>query len=276
MTFPLSSRARVLSGLAILVLAIGSTVASLQAAAPVEREARRSGGPFRNLAPGVERHIDPERKVSETFSHHDIVELLRVDPSFGWAKNVIFRHRVADLQFIYKPVRFVTLDLPAADGTLQPTKVWYLVYRVVNRQADPFRFVPRFQLETVDRGVFYGDVLLPQAVAAIRQREDPARHLRSTVEMTGPIPSSPEGQEISVWGVACWTGVDPRTDRFSIFVGGLSNAYQWVDLPEGDRELTYKTLQLDFWRPSDEFHAHEGEIRRGFPEQDVDYHWVYR
>jgi hypothetical protein len=98
----------------------------------------------------------------------------------------------------------------------------------------------------------------------------------------------------SVWGVALWEDVDPRVDFFAVYVQGLSNAYQWVDPPGtyalGDppgkgRRFLRKTLQLDFWRPGDEFGEMDYEIRFGTPEgraelygveEGVDYTWVYR
>ena len=88
----------------------------------------------------------------------------------------------------------------------------------------------------------------------------------------------------TIWGVAMWEDVDPRIDRFSIYVHGLTNAYKWQDEPEkfkpGDsigtgRRLARKTLKLNFCRPGDEFFEHEGEIRYGIP-GEVDYEWVYR
>ena len=84
--------------------------------------------------------------------------------------------------------------------------------------------------------------------------------------------------------MATWTDMDPSMDRFSIFVRGLSNAYQWVDQPGGfkpgdppgsGRKLTQKTLQLNFWRPGDAVYEHEAEIRYGIP-GDVDYRWLYQ
>ena len=33
--------------------------------------------------------------------------------------------------------------------------------------------------------------------------------------------------------------------------------------------------KLNFWRPGDQYHAHEDQIRYGFP-GGVDYEWVYR
>ena len=83
---------------------------------------------------------------------------------------------------------------------------------------------------------------------------------------------------------ATWDDIDPSMDRFSIFVRGLSNAYQWADQsaaakpddPAGaSHKLALKTLQLNFWRPGDAVYEHEAEIRYGIP-GDVDYRWLYR
>ena len=88
--------------------------------------------------------------------------------------------------------------------------------------------------------------------------------------------------------------MDPRIDFFSVFVGGLTNAYRWVDPPgayvAGDppgkgRQFLRKTLQLNFWRPGDQYQQNEREIRWGVPPgkaflydvpEGVAYTWVYR
>ena len=67
-------------------------------------------------------------------------------------------------------------------------------------------------------------------------------------------------------------------------IEGLTNAYRWED-PEGawndgdppgtGRTFTTKTLQLNFWRPGDEFDPHEDEIRFGIPGKEP-YRWMYR
>jgi hypothetical protein len=83
-------------------------------------------------------------------------------------------------------------------------------------------------------------------------------------------------------------------DFFSIYVGGLTNAYQWEDVPgaykAGDlpgtgRRFARKMLRLNFWRPGDENLIDEREIRYGAPigksnlydaTDGVAYAWVYR
>jgi hypothetical protein len=132
----------------------------------------------------------------------------------------------------------------------------------------------------------------------IRAQEDPRRRLLNSAEMMArPIEVSTETEDHSVWGLATWESgfasgdmVDPRTDYFSIYVDGLSNAYKFVDPPgaykEGDPPATgryyrEKTLQLNFWRPSDEFSDAETDIYLGAPanlgiEGRIDYQWVFR
>jgi hypothetical protein len=97
-----------------------------------------------------------------------------------------------------------------------------------------------------------------------------------------------------VWGVVTWEDVDPKIDFLSIYVGGLTNAYHWTDNPAGfkvgdslgkGRKFVYQTLMMNFWRPGDEYHPTENEIRYGTPAgmaekygvpAGLDYTWVYR
>ncbi len=253
---------------------------------------------YRKLAPGVMRSVDPAKKVRETFARHDIVELLAVDQGFNWAKGVPFRHDVWHLEFKFKPVRMKEVDIPLPSGKMRRTRVWYMVYNVTNhgqamhptKDADgtfkvesidmPVRFVPDILLESDKGNKVYPDRVIPIAMEAIRQREDPKRKFHTSVSISEK--EIEVGQ--TVWGVATWEQIDPRTDRFIVSVKGLTNAYKWIDKPgaykAGDppgtgRELVRKTLMLNFWRPGDEYYEHEGEIRYGFP-GEVDYEWVYR
>ena len=90
-------------------------------------------GPHRNLAPGVMRSIDPTRRVAESFSIHDVTELLAVDPNFDFAKEILFPHDVWSLEFQFKPVRTIWVDIPQPSGKMQRELIWYMVYAVTNR-----------------------------------------------------------------------------------------------------------------------------------------------
>ena len=253
---------------------------------------------YRKLAPGVMATIQPRRQVKESVSRHDVVELLAVDPSYEWAKDVPFRRDIWNLEFKFKPVRMVTIDMPQKSGKMQRKLIWYLVYSVTNsgkvlhpvEDADgtytveevdhPVRFIPEFLLESPEYKKVYPDRVIPLALGPIRMREDRNRRFHTSVEICRE--EIPVGK--TVWGVAMWEAIDPRIDSFSIYVQGLTNAYRWKDAPgrykRGDqlgtgRRLARKTLKINFWRPGDEYYQHESEIRRGVPGR-VDYEWVYR
>jgi len=302
--------------------------------APVVGAPAPPPGPF---AQGVLTTIAPDMSPDETVSTHDLIEL-RVDPAVRWnpdpafvaasrtvygmSSGVKFRREVSCLEFSFKPLRMVEVDLPQPGGKLQRKLVWYMVYRVrntgrtlkpVEKEAssfaaeiapgEPVRFLPHFVLESQDReptgervDKAYLDRVIPAAVSVIRRREARGNMaLLNSVEMSQQlIPVSDARTDGGVWGVAMWEDVDPRLDFFSIYVGGLSNAYRWEDTPgayqPGDfpgkgRRFSRKFLQLNFWVPGDEFHQSEREIRYGVPvgkgqlydvADGVAYRWVYR
>jgi hypothetical protein len=288
---------------------------------PAKTPVPQPTGPFRKLAPGVMIAIPPDRDVGETVSRHDLIEISSAKPEYDWAKNVPFHRQVWSLEFKCKPVRMIWVDLPQPSGKMQRKLIWYMVYSVTNpgktmspvedlpvpyndelatkhnvyevkEESKPIRFIPEFLLEGRDSlkdnvgfVKVYPDRVIPLAVGAIQMREDPKRRLLTTVEMSQTAEKSRQiapGQ--TLWGAATWEDIDPRIDRFSVYVLGLTNAYRWIDPPgeykAGDppgkgRILLRKTLKLNFWRPSDEYFEHEEEIHYGIP-GGVDYQWVYR
>jgi len=301
---------------------------------------------YRRLAPGVMKHIPFEVEPGETVSSHDIVELLAV-PGLEWdpksapksrtlhemAQDVKFRRSVWGLDFTFKPMRMMEIDIPQPNGKLRRELVWYMIYKVTNRgrqlvpvkqedglytveqvPKEEIRFAPQFFLLNREKsadGTFeeYPDLVVPPAVAAIQEREDPNRKLYNSVEIANiPVPLSTDRVERSIWGVATWLGgdpggpadpkksVNPEIDFFSVYVKGLTNAYIWADrkgeagYQHGDplgkgRVFRYKELMINFWRPGDAKEPTEEEIIYGVPfgkhqmygvEPGVDYAWVYR
>jgi len=296
----------------------------------------------RRLVPGIEKTIEFEVTPAEVFSAHDIVELLKYpdlewDPKtqpktrtlFEMAKGVKFRHSVWGLDITFKPMRMMNVDIPQPNGKLQRKLIWYMVYRVTNRgrrlvperqddgtyttkevPKDEIRFLPQFFLYNREKnkdGIYeeYPDQLIPAAVAAIQERETPSRKLLNTVQMSQtPIPLSTDEVDRSVWGVATWVDVNPEIDFFSVYVYGLTNAYQWEDPKDayqhGDplgrgRKFRRKALMINFWRPGDQFRETEEEFIYGTPHErhnmfpipdsgpggepmppGLDYAWVYR
>jgi hypothetical protein len=269
--------------------------------------------PYRPLAPGVLISIDPMQKLEDTVSRHDVLSLTAIDPKFDWAKDIAFHRDVSVLQFQFKPMRMIWVDIPQPSGMMQRKLIWYMVYVVTNtgkvmhpvqNEKLPYDTVEKrelFKIETVDQPVrftpeflleghqhmaenkgftkFYPDRVIPVAMEAIRKREDPNRKFLTTVEMCRDIAVGE-----SFWGAATWEDTDPRIVRFSVYVFGLTNAFRWKDDPAevkpGDpplkgRKLYKKALKLNFWRPGDQYYEHEEEIRYGIP-GGVDYEWVYK
>ncbi len=241
----------------------------------------------RRLAPGVGYLIDPEPHLEEAASRHDMIHVLNLHPTFGqrpWspnlAKHVQYLHDVYYLEFWFKPVRLIWVDVPQPDGRFVRKQIWYMVYRVRNTGQKPVRFIPQFVLHAEDLKRYYPDRLVPVALKPIMERERPPRVLLDTVQMASiELPPAEPGKANSIWGVACWEDVDPSTDFFSVYVQGLTNAYrrEAVADAEGKKrwKFTRKTLQLNFWRPGDAVDPHDREIRFGRPGH-VAYRWVYR
>ncbi len=300
-------------GLLAIAVSVGSAQAYAQAnqaagAKPAEKPAVDKASPpaaaqaaagtrYRKLAPWVMRSVDNDSNVSETLSRHDVVELTAVDPNFDWAKDVPFRRDIWHLEFKFKPLRRVMVDIPQPSGKMQRKPIWYLVYSVTNvgktmhpveekdgtyqiQQIDaPIHFAPEFLLYSPEYQKTYPDRVIPAALGPIRMREDPNREFLTTVDMVRDIKPGE-----TLWGVAMWEDLDPRIDRFSIFVSGLTNAYRWEDKPGAfkagssigtGRRLARKTLQLNFSWPGDEYDRSEDQIRYGI-RGEVDYRWVYR
>jgi len=175
------------------------------------------------------------------------------------------------LDFAYKPLRIITVDIPGKGRR----DVHYLYYQVVNKTGQPRMFVPQFTLVT-DTGKRYEDTVLPQAVKKIQNREDPSiQNLYGAVDIMGVIPpSNKQGVDDAVFGVAVWEGVDPRADKLTIFVRGLSDGQREDPSPDagGKPVVRYKALQLNFIRRGDQFGQHEREIIPSEPAYD----WTYR
>ncbi len=266
-------------------------------AAATAASASAETGPYRKLAPWTLKTVETDASPAQAVARHDIVELTAVDPNYDWAKDVAFRRDVWHLEFKFKPLRRIMVDIPQDSGKMQRKAIWYLTYSVTNtgkilhpvaeengvykveETQGPIHFVPEFLLYAPEFNKTYPDRVIPVALGPIRLREDAHREFLSTVEMVRDIAP---GQ--TLWGVAMWEDLDPAIDRFSILVTGLTNAYQWQDQPGAfqpgspvgtGRTRTRQTLQLNFWWPGDARNRGEEQIRYGRP-GEVDYAWVYR
>lgn len=112
----------------------------------------------------------------------------------------------------------------------------------------------------------YLDQIIPSLIPKIRRIEDPATKFYDTVSISRiNIPADSDPDSAGVWGVAVWQDLDPRLDYISIYVTGLSNAFQMFELPDGKKKFKHKTLQLNFWRPGDIHDEPEDQVRYGIP-----------
>jgi len=172
------------------------------------------------------------------------------------------------LDFSYKPLRIVTVDTPGKERR----QVHYLYYKVVNRTGEPRMFAPQFIMVN-EKGEKFQDNVLPEAMPLIQAREDAAIPILGAVNVVGMIPPSTKANiDDAVFGVAVWEKWDRKSDRFSIYVRGLSDGYKEVTSESGGKPVArYKTLKLDFIRRGDEHNINEREIQKS----DPPYEWVY-
>jgi len=103
--------------------------------------------PRRQFAPGVLTTIPAAPQAEEMFTGPvPLVEVplaikdLQYDPKlastsstvFERSKNVVLRRTIWNLEFSFKPMRMIWVDVPQASGRMQRQLVWYMVYRVRN------------------------------------------------------------------------------------------------------------------------------------------------
>ncbi|MFY8070399.1 MAG: hypothetical protein ACOVNQ_01870 [Pirellula sp.] len=206
------------------------------------------------------------------------------------SKNVTFRHPVWGLEFAFKPMRLIEVDIPNATGVMEKKTVWYLVYRIrytgndlqpaikdlsdseavpgepKKVRYDSVRFIPRFTLLSKERQLAMDSQILMPAVQAIAARERvPGGRLADHIEIARQEVPVSKGPEDGFWGVATWTDVDPRLDFFAIDVRGLTNAYQ-IQVDSGnDKKYLRRTLRIYFWRPGDALDVARDRIYLGPP-----------
>ncbi|GIW96889.1 MAG: hypothetical protein KatS3mg111_0222 [Pirellulaceae bacterium] len=270
---------------------------------PVATSSSGSSTGVRKLAPDVLEVIPPSAQWGDTALGPVNLPLVAEHPELQWTPNyfpvsdtlirkasqVTFRTDVYCLEFAFKPVRMIEVEVPTAEG-LENKTVWYLLYRVRylggdlhpvpepdkyenevfgNPQAvssEWVRFLPTFHLDTLGLGLKYLDQVIPVAKAAIERKERVGLPVHDTLQIqTVRIERSTPEDDHPVWGVAMWTDVDPRVDFFSVVVGGLTNAQQIEQTEEGGLRYPQKRLVLNFWRPGDTIDEVEDRIRFGVP-----------
>ena len=213
----------------------------------------------------------------------------------GLAQRVVFFRDVWEYEFAFTGLRQARIAYRGGP----PQNVWYMVYRVRNlgkslsfeevKKNPDFEhltkdlrkdvstveqnFLPRLTLEgwvfdDLNRKyskAAYSDEINPALAMEIQQREDPRVPLFDAVQLsTAPIQPAKDGVNSGVWGVAIWTGVNPKIDFVSVFVQGFTNAYRIER--NGDKiKLKRKNIQLNFWRPGDAIDEVSDNIDFGIP-----------
>jgi hypothetical protein len=197
------------------------------------------------------------------------------------------------LDFKFKDPRLIKVNVPGRGQKV----CWYLWYQVINYTGKPRLLIPDFELKTNDTNMLYHDEILPTVETAIKAIEDPTGYLqiKNSVTISAELipPSKPEASPRPITGVAIWMdpnepnpGDDEKTrkekeakpkladsNRYSIFVAGLSNGWSVTDPipPDTKPVVRRKTLQLNFQRLGDKYYMKSEEIRWVPPAQ-----WIYR
>ena len=200
------------------------------------------------------------------------------------------------LHFRYKPPRIDTFMALDAKGNKTKKTVWYMWFQVYNaptkvklpngetelRAADPVSFLPEFELVTKDLNTTHLDDPEPYVVDQIKKKEDETGvlNLQTSISISKrPIPPSlPDAIPKMVSGVAVWTDMAeraPRTNRFSIYISGLSNGLAAEQQPNGELLIRRKTLQINFIRPTDDNRPEITDIRPDEANGPA-HKWIYR
>lgn len=247
----------------------------------------------RNLAPGVLTTIPPKPEDDEMFSGPRPLNEIpiaipgleykpnlnpKTDTIFERAKLVTLRRTIWNLEFSFKPLRMVEVEVPQANGRIQKKLIWYMIYKVKNnglhwkplaktetfrdglvhttyekeltntislfgRETDDLRFFPHFVFDALELNKQYLDRVIPAAKGPIMAREFPRDKTTQVYDSQQiseiPIGVSLPGADKSVWGLVTWEDIDPRVDYLSIYIQGLTNAYLYED-PAGAFQGTDK------------------------------------
>ncbi|MFQ6049108.1 MAG: hypothetical protein ACE5K7_07075 [Phycisphaerae bacterium] len=129
--------------------------------------------------------------------------------------------------------RRIYLRLP---GQSTPQLYWYLLYRVTNNTGRDRLFFPIVEViyPTPDGiGRVQADMgINPAVFQAIKRRH--AKTHPFLIEPVLAIGRLLQGQDNAKTSVAIWPAIDPRADRFSLFIAGLSGQTARVPNPNYD------------------------------------------
>jgi hypothetical protein len=196
------------------------------------------------------------------------------------------------LQVDLRPIRLAYVQaVNPKTGAKSSEMVWYLVYRIVNRQAPkpalgtdsvpvnvqdptpPAICVPRAKLVIEDPDIHgaVDDSIVPEALPEILRREH--LPLKTSVQIAGPVPkpTAPGSKdENAEYGVFMFRGVNPRTTSFTIYLSGFSNAYKIGKDESGKPLVLRRTIEVPYRRLADRYDQFAKEIHQtGEPK------WIY-
>ena len=217
-------------------------------------------------------------------------------------KDIVSRIDVGCLEFTYKPLRMLEVDVPQKSGKMQRKVVTYLIYRIRNRgdhythkkftaedgteqyrlekvdqisgDANTDNFNAHFVLEGWAQNLrtrtyqkkAYLDRFLPEVVKQIEAYDKTIGKLHDSISISKvKIPVEKDDNAKGVWGVAIWEDVDPKINYMSVYVRGLTSAHRVHQLQDDSKKYLHKTLQLNFWRKDDEFDVESEAIVTGIP-----------
>jgi hypothetical protein len=188
------------------------------------------------------------------------------------------------LHFRYKPPRIVTLEHLDTNGKPVRRPIWYMWYQVYNLSGEPQTFLPEFELVTKDLNTSHLDEPQPYIIDQLEKIENPTGNdylrLHTSIGISKrPIPVTlPDAIPRVVSGAAVWTDMAvkaPKTNRFSVYVTGLSNGLAVEETMTGERLIKRKTLQIHFVRPTDDNRPQATDI---VPDDSAGpaERWIYR
>lgn len=266
----------------------------------------------RKLADGVLRTIAPKIEEEETFSNLEPIYDLVAKPFTPKTAPItetlaskqaaaILRHDVWALEFTYKTLRKIELDIPQPNGKMQRKVIWYLPYKVkfngdivggvgapgeavVIQKKSPaesevaeIRFMPSIVLRATvydsEKNEYvvkeYLDRVMTFAVKEIGKVEDPAINFHDSVSISkNPIYRRNDAEYVvgkEYWGVATWEDVDSESDFFNVQIQGLTNAYRAKQKADFEKEFSFKTLQINFFRRGDSIEEIKDSVDVGLP-----------
>jgi hypothetical protein len=134
------------------------------------------------------------------------------------------------LTFYYEDPQRIDVQLPGQSGS---TTYWYVLYKIVNNTGQEVEFLPRFEVMTEDGAIFGSEQKVPpQVFSAIQRRHSSDRPLlQPHIRIVGRIL---QGEDNARDGVAIWPDFSANSDKFTIYVSGLSQEAEQVRNPEYD------------------------------------------